>query len=144
MTDEQTDKRLRRAYGITLAEYNKMLARQGGGCWICGSQPKTRRLAVDHSHKLKYWKVLWGQMADGSFRAWVNELDSVAVVESGPTRREAVRNLKALLKRLSVRGLLCPSCNAGLRKYRDNPQFLHNAGRYLEEFMARIGWKQAA
>jgi len=32
-------------------EYEKQLAEQGGGCWICGRPPKpTRRLAGDHSH----------------------------------------------------------------------------------------------
>ena len=47
-----TSKRLQRLYGITLADYNRMLKAQGGGCAICGRKPsKTRRLDVDHSHK---------------------------------------------------------------------------------------------
>lgn len=37
--------------GITEADYNAMLAAQGGGCAICGNPPKTRRLHVDHDHK---------------------------------------------------------------------------------------------
>lgn len=28
-----------------------MLAEQAGGCAICGAEPKTRRLHVDHDHK---------------------------------------------------------------------------------------------
>ena len=37
--------------GIPLAEYDALLAAQGGGCAICGNAPKTRRLHVDHDHK---------------------------------------------------------------------------------------------
>ena len=32
-------------------EYERLLAAQGGGCAICGSTPKTRRLHVDRDHK---------------------------------------------------------------------------------------------
>lgn len=52
---------MKKRYGITLAEYEEMLAAQGGGCAICGGQEtaahKTtqlkRRLAVDHCHVTK-------------------------------------------------------------------------------------------
>ena len=37
--------------GLPLAEYDALLAAQGGGCAICGNPPKTRRLHVDHDHK---------------------------------------------------------------------------------------------
>lgn len=37
-------------YSITLAQYDAMLQMQGGGCWICGRVPKSRRLAVEHDH----------------------------------------------------------------------------------------------
>ena len=37
--------------GVTDAEYAAMLERQGRGCAICGSTPKTRRLHVDHDHR---------------------------------------------------------------------------------------------
>ena len=33
------------------AEYDRLLARQGGVCLICGRPPQTRRLHVDHDHK---------------------------------------------------------------------------------------------
>lgn len=42
---------LKRTYGITLEEYDAMLAAQGGGCWICGSPGRDDiALHVDHDH----------------------------------------------------------------------------------------------
>lgn len=42
---------LKRAYGITLDEYEAMLARQDGGCAICGgTNASGRNLYVDHDH----------------------------------------------------------------------------------------------
>ena len=37
--------------GVTDADYARMLEAQGGGCAICGTPPKSRRLHVDHDHK---------------------------------------------------------------------------------------------
>jgi hypothetical protein len=40
------------AFGITLEQYDEMLAAQGGGCAICGRACLTgRALAVDHDHE---------------------------------------------------------------------------------------------
>ena len=44
------DKYLRKKYGITEAEYNKMANAQHGVCGLCGRPPKTRSLSVDHDH----------------------------------------------------------------------------------------------
>ena len=42
---------LRRKYGITPAEYDELLDRQGGGCAICGRPPTPGiSLHVDHDH----------------------------------------------------------------------------------------------
>lgn len=48
---------LRRRYGLTIAQYDEMLAAQGGVCAIC-RQPETyarlgkiQRLAIDHDHE---------------------------------------------------------------------------------------------
>jgi hypothetical protein len=42
---------LKRKYGMTLENYEGMLARQGGRCAICRKPPKRVRLAVDHDHR---------------------------------------------------------------------------------------------
>ncbi len=43
--------RVESTYGITKEEYERLLRFQNGVCWICGRQPQTKRLAVDHDHK---------------------------------------------------------------------------------------------
>lgn len=42
-----------RKYGLTLAEYDSLLASQNFACYICGKAPRSRRLAVDHDHELE-------------------------------------------------------------------------------------------
>lgn len=41
---------LKRKYGITLDDYNKMLSEQNYGCIICGDAQHGKRLSVDHCH----------------------------------------------------------------------------------------------
>lgn len=49
--DRVFDQSLRRLYGITLAQYNEMLAEQKHLCALCGEVPDTdRRMHVDHNH----------------------------------------------------------------------------------------------
>lgn len=46
------EKTLEKTYGIDKAEYDRLLALQGGKCAICGRKPTgERRLAVDHNHQ---------------------------------------------------------------------------------------------
>jgi hypothetical protein len=42
--------RLMSQFGMTIADYNALLARQNGACRICKTKPAGRRLAVDHCH----------------------------------------------------------------------------------------------
>ncbi len=48
---EERDAYLKRTFGITQADYDDLLARQGGGCAICGKQPGKISLHVDHDHE---------------------------------------------------------------------------------------------
>lgn len=45
------DTNLRRRYGLSMDEYNAILAAQDGLCAICKGPPGARRLAVDHDHE---------------------------------------------------------------------------------------------
>ena len=51
--DKARDGRLRRTYGITVEDYDRMLREQSGVCAGCGWKPGPgqRRLAVEHNHK---------------------------------------------------------------------------------------------
>lgn len=80
--------RLSSAFGLTIEDYEAILAHQGGVCAICGRKQAdlstSRRLHVDHSHK------------------------------SG-----------------LVRGLVCWFCNTAIGKFRDDPDLLEKASKYL-------------
>lgn len=45
----QRNSALKRYYGITIADYDKMAAEQRGCCALCG-KPVGEKLAVDHCH----------------------------------------------------------------------------------------------
>lgn len=45
--------RFKKQYGITLEQYQEMLARQGGHCALCPSTGNGRWLCVDHDHESK-------------------------------------------------------------------------------------------
>ncbi len=47
----QRDRYLRSAYGITDFEYAKLLEHNDGCCWICGGKSGGKHLAVDHNHR---------------------------------------------------------------------------------------------
>lgn len=51
------DRHLRSSYGITEREYNKILKKQKGVCALCGFQPTTISLHVDHEHVKGYKKL---------------------------------------------------------------------------------------
>jgi hypothetical protein len=51
LPETSRDFHLRRAYGISLAEYESMLEQQGGVCLICGCSSLDRRFHVDHNHE---------------------------------------------------------------------------------------------
>lgn len=132
--DKATDQRLRKTYGITLAEYKKLCAVHNGNCWICGKPPGTKRLSVEHDHSWKKIKLSFEKGVAGY--AW----QASAVYNDlwfegfGKTKAEARKQAQDRLKKASVRGVCCPWCNRGLRYYHDDPELLRNAARYIQEF----------
>lgn len=42
---------IEKTYGLKTADYETLLALQGGKCAICRARPRSKRLAVDHDHK---------------------------------------------------------------------------------------------
>jgi hypothetical protein len=49
--EEQRISRIR-LYGIDVADYERMLQEQNGGCYICGKKPTGKRaLDIDHDHE---------------------------------------------------------------------------------------------
>jgi hypothetical protein len=59
--------------GVTTAQYEAMLAAQGGGCAICGNPPKTRRLDVDHDHRTGKVRGLLCHRCNRALPSWVDE-----------------------------------------------------------------------
>lgn len=135
-TDKETDKRLIKTYGITLIEYESMLRDQGGGCAICGREPTTKRLHVDHDHAFDRVKLIstktevgWKSSTPEGFVPWVSAF--------AKTKSLAIKAVKHQLKRLSVRGLLDWKCNTSLQKFADNPLLMESAARYIRNFTSK-------
>jgi len=76
------DSRYKKKYGITLVEYDALLASQGGHCRFCHLETETNgaRLTVDHDHATKVVRGIlcrkhnaalgaFGDTADGVMRA---------------------------------------------------------------------------
>lgn len=74
------DKYLRRKYGISAADYDKMLAAQGGGCALCGKKPEDQKryskyLHVDHCHKTGRVRGLLCDRHNLLLGQWGDEID---------------------------------------------------------------------
>lgn len=132
--DRERDLRLQRTYGINSEEYDKLLESNNGNCWICGFPPSKNRLAVEHDHAYKKAKII----AVKSEGLWLAEAEynGFRYAAVSAQRSDAVRQLRGLLLRGSIRGLACPWCNRALRFVRDRAEVLRNAAQYLDNFLA--------
>ena len=132
--ERDRDKRLRKTYGISLAQYNEILAYQDGKCAICGRKATefTVSLNVDHEHfKIAAQKIgmFWHGLAafkDGSCTPLICE----------KRKTDLIARVKTMALPLSVRGLLCPGrhfgCNRLLGRV-DKPVWLARALDYLND-----------
>lgn len=140
--EQRRDIQLRRKYGITAAEYDQLFANQGGGCRICHRPPKKLPLSVDHDHNFKRVKIKLTRVAMPPVVGYPPsyQWEAKATYRSHDfsahafNRYEAHRDVRAQLKRASVRGLLCWLCNTGLRKFGHNIVRLTDAGLYLRRW----------
>jgi hypothetical protein len=134
-TQEQADriasKRLEKKFGRDLTWYDEQLKLQGGTCALCPSTEKTRRLHVDHDHKVSKVKVHTEKTPTGLWKAWAI-YRGVTYLCGNKKRNEAIKEVKGYLKRSSIRGLLCFRCNKFLVGNSD-PNKLRKAADYLEE-----------
>lgn len=132
-TDKQTNTRLIKTYGINLEEYEQLLKDQHNACAICKKEPTTRRLHVDHDHSYKYVKIKSTKLMGGYWRAEgiYRGLENTFL---GFSKGEATKAFRAWSKKMSVRGLLCWPCNRGLQSWRDKPELLERAAKYLWRF----------
>ena len=60
------------SHALPDAEYEALLAKQGGGCAICGATPKTRRLHTDRDHKTGAVRGLLCHRCNRLLAAWVS------------------------------------------------------------------------
>ena len=66
---------LKRTYGITVAEYDALLAGQDGGCAICGGQSSGRNLAVDHDHDTGEVRGLLCKRHNTAIARWIRNVE---------------------------------------------------------------------
>jgi hypothetical protein len=89
--------------GLSLAEYDALLAAQGGGCAICGNPPKTRRLDVDHDHKSGKVRGLLCHRCNRALPSWVTVRWLLAVVNYLDRAERWERNRQANLAAVQQR-----------------------------------------
>lgn len=63
----------RKQLGVSVKDYDRMLAAQGGGCAICGNPPKTRRLDVDHDHRTGKVRGLLCHRCNRTLASWITD-----------------------------------------------------------------------
>lgn len=120
-----------RKYAITLDEYNQMFEEQGGVCKICKRPPKTRRLSVDHDHRLANKSKVLTKKENNRWYAYSPDINYTAIDEK---KNKTIKAVKREILRRSVRGLLCWRCNTALQKLGDTPSFFENAAEYLYDY----------
>ena len=139
--ERSRDKRLQNTYGITLAQYNAILAAQGGKCAVCGRPATdfTVSLNVDHKH----FKVIAALNKGGEHPYKWEAHTGVGrgyVLCYGKTKDEAIKVCKKEAMPRSVRGLLCPGRYSGCNRLMgriDKIDWLENVIAYLKDPPAR-------
>lgn len=68
---------IKRVYGLTSEDYDRMLVSQDGRCGICRRRSLKRRLAIDHNHKTKAVRGLLCQRCNRALGSLGDNLENV-------------------------------------------------------------------
>lgn len=136
--DEIENKRLLKAYGITLKERQAREVKQAGRCAICCATMKTRKLNVDHAHDIARTKIMVRKIGPTIWAAQASYTTHHSFYSTAVTRRVARELVHKHLLHASVRGLLCWRCNKGLKFFADSPGRLRVAARYLSDYYENL------
>jgi len=66
---------------LSADDYAARLEAQGGGCALCGTKPKTRRLDVDHDHATGEVRGLLCHRCNRALPTWVDDRWLIAAIE---------------------------------------------------------------
>lgn len=69
---------LQKTYGISIAEYDRLLAAQSGRCAICRGLSGGKNLAVDHNHKTGEVRGLLCKRCNSAIARWIRNADEAA------------------------------------------------------------------
>ena len=133
------DRYLRKNFLISEEEYLKALRKNGGVCSVTGNPPTTKSLAVDHDHKIERWKIV-SVKEDNIWYSSPQGADTgtcplrLQFFENDRLKQVSRAKVKARLKRLSVRGILCWKANTGLKKWDDNSGDMRQAADYIDNY----------
>ena len=101
-------------YGITIADYEAMLARQNGVCAICKTKPPGELLCVDHDHATKRVRRL---LCRGCNSGLGNYKDDPRLTRKASTYLEAFRAANAALYASCDPGQASPAVSASTRVF---------------------------
>ena len=82
MTARQPAARTLARYGLSLAEWKRILKRQGGGCGVCGTVPPSGTLHIDHEH-VRGWRKMAAQERRKFVRGLVCWFDNGVLLRRG-------------------------------------------------------------
>jgi hypothetical protein len=112
-------------------------------CSVTGNPPTTKSLAVDHDHKIERWKIVSKKIA-GVWVSWpqggmeddigFDAPNRLRFIERDRLKQVSRAKVKARLKRLSIRGILCWKANTGLKKWDDNSGDMRRAADYIDNY----------
>jgi hypothetical protein len=141
MTDKEkaADKYYQKNFGITLAEYNELLARQGGVCKGCARPPGKTRLSLDHDHRFDRIQIKSRKLGN-IWNIIVVKLSGEKETFNVHNKKVFIEESKRMFRRQSIRGILCLRCNKALALLEDSKAplkpavRLRNLANYLDEF----------